>query len=118
MRKKALSIILSAAMTASMLAGCGSTSAQENQPQETSAEAGEDSAEDAAEEPAAGAAETAENVAEEPVDAGSLPILGAGIYSSTDNFNSYIAKAISGASNGVFQVNVDDGQMDQSTQLN
>lgn len=35
MRKKALSIILSAAMTASMLAGCGSTSAQENQPQET-----------------------------------------------------------------------------------
>ena len=47
-----------------------------------------------------------------------LPILGAGIYSSTDNFNSYIGKAITNASNGVFDVNVDDGQLDQSTQLN
>lgn len=47
-----------------------------------------------------------------------LPILGAGIYSSTDNFNSYIGKAITGASDGVFEVNVDDGQLDQSTQLN
>ena len=47
-----------------------------------------------------------------------LPILGAGIYSSTDNFNSYIAKAIKNASEGVFDCNVDDGQQDQSTQLN
>lgn len=47
-----------------------------------------------------------------------LPILGAGIYSSTDNFNSYIGKAIKNASNGVFDCNVDDGQQDQSTQLN
>ena len=47
-----------------------------------------------------------------------LPILGAGIYSSTDNFNSYIGKAIRNASNGVFECNVDDGQQDQSTQLN
>ena len=47
-----------------------------------------------------------------------LPILGAGIYSSTDNFNSYIGKAITNASKDVFQVNVDDGQLDQSTQLN
>lgn len=50
--------------------------------------------------------------------AADLPILGAGIYSSTDNFNSYIGKAITGASEGVFEVNVDDGQLDQSTQLN
>lgn len=50
--------------------------------------------------------------------ASDLPILGAGIYSSTDNFNSYIGRAIVGASDGVFQVNVDDGQLDQSTQLN
>lgn len=47
-----------------------------------------------------------------------LPILGAGIYSSTDNFNSYIGKAIKNASNGVFDCNVDDGQQDQSMQLN
>ena len=47
-----------------------------------------------------------------------LPILGAGIYSSTDNFNSYIAKAIKNTSEGVFDCNVDDGQLDQSTQLN
>lgn len=47
-----------------------------------------------------------------------LPILGAGIYSSTDNFNSYIGKAIVKAADGVFQVNIDDGQLDQSTQLN
>lgn len=47
-----------------------------------------------------------------------LPILGAGIYSSTDNFNTYIGKAITNACEGVFEVNVDDGQLDQSTQLN
>ena len=47
-----------------------------------------------------------------------LPILGAGIYSSTDNFNSFIGKAIKNASNGVFDCNVDDGQQDQSMQLN
>lgn len=47
-----------------------------------------------------------------------LPILGAGIYSSTDNFNSYIGKAITRASEGIFAVNIDDGQLDQSTQLN
>ena len=35
MRKKAISIILSAAMIAAMLAGCGSTPAQEEQQQVT-----------------------------------------------------------------------------------
>jgi len=52
------------------------------------------------------------------VMADDLPILGAGIYSSTDNFNSYIGKAIKNASEGIFECNVDDGQLDQSTQLN
>jgi methyl-galactoside transport system substrate-binding protein len=47
-----------------------------------------------------------------------LPILGAGIYSSSDNFNSYIGKAIANASDGVFQTNIEDGQNDQSTQNN
>lgn len=46
------------------------------------------------------------------------PILGAGIYSASDNFNSYIGKAITNASNGVFQTNIEDGQNDQSTQNN
>lgn len=45
-------------------------------------------------------------------------ILGAGIYSASDNFNSYIGKAISNASKGVFTTNIEDGQNDQSTQNN
>ena len=59
-----------------------------------------------------------EENAKEAASTGDLPILGAGIYSSTDNFNSYLAKAIANSSDGVFQVNVDDGQLDQTTQLN
>lgn len=110
MRKKVISILLCAAMTAALLAGCGNTETPAEAPAE------EAPAQESAEAPAE---ETeAEEPAESSADAGDLPILGAGIYSSTDNFNSYIAKAISGASEGVFQVNVDDGQMDQSTQLN
>ena len=113
MRKKLISVMLSVAMTASLLAGCGSEPAQESKPQETT---------EAAPEQAEGQEEAAEPEAaqpeEAPADNGELPILGAGIYSSTDNFNSYIAKSITGASDGVFQVNVDDGQMDQATQLN
>lgn len=110
MRKKVISILLCAAMTAALLAGCGNTETPAEAPAE------EAPAQESAEAPAE---ETeAEEPAESSADARDLPILGAGIYSSTDNFNSYIAKAISGASEGVFQVNVDDGQMDQSTQLN
>lgn len=45
-------------------------------------------------------------------------ILGAGIYSASDNFNSYIGKAISNACKGVFTTNIEDGQNDQSTQNN
>lgn len=108
MRKKLISVMLTAAMTASLLAGCGSEPVQESQPQETTEAAPEQ----------APAQEEAAQPEEAPADNGELPILGAGIYSSTDNFNSYIAKAITGASDGVFQVNVDDGQMDQATQLN
>ena len=47
-----------------------------------------------------------------------LPILGAGIYSATDNFNSFIGKAIVNASEGIFKTNIDDGQFDQATQSN
>lgn len=47
-----------------------------------------------------------------------MPILGTGIYSSSDNFNSYIGKSISNAADGVFQTNIEDGQNDQSTQTN
>lgn len=118
MRKKLISVMLSVAMTAALLAGCGSEPAQESPAQESPAQ------EKAEEAPAQteGQEEAAQPEAAEPeaapADTGDLPILGAGIYSSTDNFNSYIAKAITGASDGVFQVNVDDGQMDQATQLN
>lgn len=45
-------------------------------------------------------------------------ILGAGIYSASDNFNSYIGKAITNACDGIFKTNTEDGQNDQSTQNN
>lgn len=45
-------------------------------------------------------------------------ILGAGIYSASDNFNSYIGKAITNACDGIFITNIEDGQNDQSTQNN
>lgn len=45
-------------------------------------------------------------------------ILGAGIYSASDNFNSYIGKAITDACDGIFKTNIEDGQNDQSTQNN
>lgn len=112
MRKKAISIILSVAMVAAMLAGCGSTPAQEEQQQVTE----EGDAGEAVEAPQD--EEAPEEAAGEASNTGDLPILGAGIYSSTDNFNSYLAKAITNSSDGVFQVNVDDGQLDQATQLN
>lgn len=54
-------------------------------------------------------------------DAGSskdLPILGAGIYSASDNFNSYIGKSIANTAKGIFKTNIEDGQNDQSTQNN
>ena len=44
-------------------------------------------------------------------------ILGAGIYSASDNFNSYIGKAITNACDGIFKTNIEDGQNDQSTQI-
>ena len=36
-------------------------------------------------------------------------ILGAGIYSASDNFNSYIGKAITNACDGIFKTNIEDG---------
>ena len=45
-------------------------------------------------------------------------ILGAGISSASDNFNSYIGKAITNACDGIFKTNIEDGQNDQSTQNN
>lgn len=45
-------------------------------------------------------------------------ILGAGIYSASDNFNSYIGKAITNACDGIFKTNIEDGQNDQFTQNN
>lgn len=47
-----------------------------------------------------------------------LPILGAGIYSASDNFNSYIGKSIANSAKGIFETNIQDGQNDQSTQNN
>lgn len=49
---------------------------------------------------------------------GVVPILGAGIYSASDNFNSYIGKSITNNAEGIFKTNIEDGQNDQSTQTN
>lgn len=96
MKKKVISILLGVAMITTMLSGCGSKASTTESAQPTSADT--------------------ETKAEE--SSGELPILGAGIYSSSDNFNSYIGKAIATASNGVFKTNIEDGQNDQSTQNN
>lgn len=57
-------------------------------------------------------------VGAEQVKADDEKILGAGIYSASDNFNSYIGKAITNACDGIFKTNIEDGQNDQSTQNN
>lgn len=88
----ALSIILVAAMTA-----CGTNSADSS---------GSSNRNDSS------AKEVKESKPEK------LPILGVSIYSANDNFNSYIGKAITNASKGIFDMNVEDAQYDQSTQNN
>ncbi len=56
--------------------------------------------------------------AEGTAASGELPILGTGIYSASDNFNSYIGKSIANTAKGIFKTNIEDGQNDQSTQNN
>lgn len=97
MKKRLVSMALCAAMVASAFTGC---SGSNNNSSTASAASG------AASTAAASAASTG------------TKILGAGIYSASDNFNSYIGKAITTAAKGVFQTNIEDGQNDQSTQNN
>lgn len=102
MKKKVLSIMLSLTLTSALLAGCSNTTSSDNGGSQTNqTESSQTEAKTEKKE------ETAE-----------LPILGAGIYSSSDNFNSYIGKAIENASKGVFSTNIEDGQNDQGTQNN
>ncbi|HHV31880.1 MAG TPA: substrate-binding domain-containing protein [Clostridiales bacterium] len=98
MKRKLISMVLCMAMITAAFTGCTSS--------------------DSGSAPASGS--SGEASASEPAnnDKKDIPILGAGIYSASDNFNSYIGKAISNASNGVFQTNIEDGQNDQSTQNN
>jgi len=49
---------------------------------------------------------------------GELPILGAGIFAATDNFNTYIGKGITEACSGMYETSIQDGQNDQATQMN
>ncbi len=93
MKKKIISLALSAALIATVFTGCGGGGS-------SSAASGASSA---------GKASAA---------AAGTKILGAGIYSASDNFNSYLGKAITNASKGIFQTNIEDGQNDQSTQNN
>lgn len=90
-------MVLSAAMIATAFSGCGGNGS-------SSAASGTSSAASAA-----GSASSAGS---------GTKILGAGIYSASDNFNSYLGKAITNASKGIFQTNIEDGQNDQSTQNN
>jgi len=93
MKKKVISILLCAAMVFSL-------SACSNSENGTSSETGGTTS------------------SSQTKESGELPILGTGIYSASDNFNSYIGKAITNASDGVFKTNIEDGQNDQSTQNN
>ncbi|SHK13971.1 monosaccharide ABC transporter substrate-binding protein, CUT2 family [Anaerocolumna jejuensis DSM 15929] len=93
MKKKVLSVLLCAAMILSLTA-CGGNS--------TGGTTGGGT----------------EEGGQKPTETAKLPILGAGIYSASDNFNSYIGKSIVNASGGIFKTNIEDGQNDQSTQTN
>lgn len=97
MKRKMIGIVMAALLSCYMFAGCSSGSKSD-----------------------AGDAEDTGSVTKAAEDSskGELPILGAGIYSSSDNFNSYIGKAIKNACDGVFTTNIEDGQNDQSTQNN
>ena len=97
MKRNISGILLAALLAGSMAAGCSGSSSP------VTGETGE----------AGTTTSKAENSSK-----GELPILGAGIYSSSDNFNSYIGKAIKNASDGIFTTNIEDGQNDQSTQNN
>lgn len=96
MKKKLLSVLLVVIMAAALFAGCSNNGAKDNQ----------------------GGNGTQEGGNKNDDKNNELPILGAGIYSSSDNFNSYIGKAIVNASKGVFETNIEDGQNDQGTQNN
>ncbi|MCL1883671.1 MAG: galactose ABC transporter substrate-binding protein [Defluviitaleaceae bacterium] len=47
-----------------------------------------------------------------------LPVLGAGIYSSGDAFNAFIAQSIRDFADGILEVTIEDGRNDQSLQMN
>lgn len=97
MNKKVISSVLCVAMVATMFAGCSTSNGSSS-----SAASGAPAS--------SGASGTASKAG--------TKILGAGIYSASDNFNSYIGKAISNAADGIFKTNIEDGQNDQSTQNN
>lgn len=86
MKKRIVSIVLSATLVATAFTGCGGSGTSSD-----------------------GSASKAST---------ETKILGTGIYSASDNFNSYLGKAITNSSKGIFQTNVEDGQNDQSTQNN
>lgn len=99
MKKKQVIVLLSIFMVVAMLTACGSSSST-------------DSTGTAASSAASGTAAATQAAS------GDLPILGAGIYSASDNFNSYIGKSITNTAKGIMKTNVEDGQNDQSTQNN
>ena len=92
MKKRLLSILMAVLMVTPVLTGCSKSSGSDD--------------------PNTGSTTETGSIGKD------LPILGAGIYSSSDNFNSYIGKAIANSCNGVFSTNIEDGQNDQSTQNN
>lgn len=116
MKKKALAALLSVAMVATLLAGCGSKEAPAEAPAETEAPA-------EAEEPAEAPAE-AEEPAEAPAAGGDLADkkVGVCIYQFSDNFmtlfrtelESYLVSLGFSKDN----ITIQDGQNDQGTQTN
>lgn len=95
MKKKVLSVLMAVLLASTLFVGCSKGTSKS----------------DSSDASATGSATKSTSSAK-------LPILGAGIYSASDNFNSYIGKAITNAAKGVMQTNIEDGQNDQSTQNN
>lgn len=109
MVKKIIVTLICLFMLAAMFTACSNGTTE---PSESASEA----AETASATTEASAEATSE--AQTTEASGELPILGAGIFSATDNFNTYIGKGITESCDGLYQTSIQDGQNDQATQMN
>jgi methyl-galactoside transport system substrate-binding protein len=103
--KKSLCVGLTVAMAAASTA-CGSSSSSSSSSSVTQSGTASETTD-----ASAATTQTAET-------SGDLPVLGACIYSSDDQFNTYLASSIEKNAQGVFQCTVEDAENDQATMNN